>query len=227
MQAENRWGVSVCAEPMTDDRDDEDTAADAKARSRTPVGLGSLMTLDRLPTAIPGKGVTIKYEDGQLCEHGPPNTRWKTELHVVCNLSALVGRPQPAGPHPSGVCVYACACACVYVCMCVAVRMLMRAAIAVPYHLSTYLCITHVCVHLRMYVPSAHAPARTRTQDTRKHADATKPMCMFMRVDTPCQHVCARCMSLITRACAGPPCTLHLIWASQHGCPLCRLSDYR
>ncbi len=194
--------MSVCAEPMTDDRDDEDTAADAKARSRTPVSLGSLMSMDKLPAAIPGRGVTIKYEDGQLCEHGPPNTRWKTELHVVCNLSALVGRPQPAGPLSSGACECACACACACACMCVAVRMRMRAAIAVPYHRCTISSVdvsmkTRTRVHIcACTCTPMHAHAH---MDTCKGADAPKPMCMFMHVYTPCLHVCARYVSLFTR----------------------------
>lgn len=44
-------------------------------------------------------GVSLGYESGHECLdgqlHGTERTRWKTEIHIVCNLTAGPGRPRP------------------------------------------------------------------------------------------------------------------------------------
>ena len=133
-------GVAVCAQALADDHDDDVPSADL-SRSRAPVRLGSLMSLDALPPSIQQahaggggitagvEGVTVRFEGGQLCQSDvagvEATTRWQTQVHILCNTTAGVGRP-------------------------------------------------HV-----IRLPQA------------------------------------------------PPCSLHLVWPSQHGCPLCRSSDYR
>jgi len=139
---EEEWGVSVCAEPVLADGDDQDVSPQDMARSRAPVSLGAVMSLDVLPAAVlqavqeqdgasPSEGagsqggeetarsgragVSLSYESGHVCREGGGGggesgveARWQTAIHMVCDLAAGVGSPQPLvlpglGPTPCAV----------------------------------------------------------------------------------------------------------------------------